>query len=58
VAFCGISTGVFRFPKIQAAEIAVQTVTDWLGKHPDKMERIIFAVLSDKSREIYEQIFS
>lgn len=56
VAFCGISTGVFRFPKQRAAEIAVQTVTDWLKAHPDKMDRVIFAVLSDSSREIYENI--
>ena len=56
VAFCGISTGVFRFPKVRAAEIAVQTVTDWLDEHPDKMERVIFAVLSDRSREIYEPV--
>ena len=56
VAFCGISTGVFHFPKQRAAEIAVQTVTDWLDEHPDKMERVIFAVLSDRSREIYETV--
>ena len=56
VAFCGISTGVFRFPKQRAAEIAVQTVTDWLSAHPDAMDRVIFAVLSDRSREIYEKV--
>jgi O-acetyl-ADP-ribose deacetylase (regulator of RNase III) len=56
VAFCGISTGVFRFPKQRAAEIAVQTVTDWLTARPDAMDRVIFAVLSDRSREIYESI--
>ena len=56
VAFCGISTGVFRFPKERAAEIAVQTVTAWLDQHPDRMERVIFAVLSDRSREIYETV--
>ena len=56
IAFCGISTGVFRFPKVPAAEIAVRTVTDWLEQHPDAMERVIFTVLSDKSREIYEQV--
>lgn len=56
VAFCGISTGVFRFPKQRAAELAVQTVTDWLAARPDAMDRVIFAVLSDRSREIYEKI--
>lgn len=56
LAFCGISTGVFRFPKVRAAEIAVQTVTDWLRAHPDRMDRIVFAVLSDSSRTIYENV--
>ena len=39
-----------------AAEIAVQTVTDWLSACPGAMDRVIFAVLSDRSREIYEKV--
>ena len=55
VAFCSISTGVFRFPKERASEIAVQAVTEWLTSHPGKMERVIFNVFSDGDRCIYEQ---
>lgn len=55
VAFCSISTGVFRFPKDRASEIAVQTVTEWLAAHPGKMERVIFNVFSDRDRCNYEQ---
>ena len=55
VAFCSISTGVFRFPKERAAEIAVRTVTEWLAAHPGKMERVIFNVFSDRDRCNYEQ---
>ena len=55
VAFCSISTGVFRFPKERASEIAVQTVTEWLAAHPGAMDRIIFNVFSDRDRSIYEQ---
>ena len=55
VAFCCISTGVFRFPKERASEIAVLTVTEWLAKHPGQMDRIIFNVFSDRDRCIYEQ---
>ena len=39
VAFCCISTGVFRFPNRRAAEIAVKTVTDWLDEHSGCNER-------------------
>ncbi|MBO7514502.1 MAG: protein-ADP-ribose hydrolase [Lachnospiraceae bacterium] len=54
LAFCCISTGVFRFPGKPAAEIAVKTVTNWLAAHPDKMERVIFNVFKDEDKEYYE----
>jgi O-acetyl-ADP-ribose deacetylase (regulator of RNase III) len=54
VAFCCISTGVFHFPNKHAAEIAVQTVTDWLKKHPGYMDRVIFNVFKDEDKEYYE----
>ena len=56
VAFCCISTGVFHFPNERAAQIAVQTVTDWLTKHPDAMDRVIFNVFKDEDRKYYEQL--
>ncbi len=55
VAFCCISTGVFRFPNKRAAEIAVQTVTEWLSTHPDTIDRIIFNVFKDEDKAYYEQ---
>ena len=56
VAFCCISTGVFRFPKERAAEIAVGTVEAWLSQHGDQMERVIFNVFKDEDKEIYEKL--
>lgn len=32
IAFCCISTGVFMFPNQRAAEIAVETVKNWLSE--------------------------
>ncbi len=58
VAFCCISTGVFCFPKKRAAEIAVQTVSEWLTGHPSAMERVIFNVFNDEDKAYYEaQLF-
>ena len=54
VAFCCISTGVFRFPNKRAAEIAVQTVTEWMKAHPTAMERVIFNVFKDEDKAYYE----
>ena len=56
VAFCCISTGVFRFPNKRAAQIAVQTVTGWLSEHPGGMERVIFNVFKDEDKAYYEQL--
>ena len=55
VAFCCISTGVFRFPNKRASQIAVQTVSEWLSMHTGQMDRIIFNVFKDEDREYYEQ---
>ncbi|MDE6686814.1 MAG: protein-ADP-ribose hydrolase [Lachnospiraceae bacterium] len=56
VAFCCISTGEFHFPNDKAAEIAVKTVTDFLEKNGDCMERIIFNVFKENDYEIYKNI--
>ena len=58
VAFCCISTGVFRFPNRRAAEIAVETVTSWMSEHPGEMERVIFNVFKEEDRAIYEDLLS
>ena len=56
VAFCCISTGVFRFPADRAAQIAVQTVTGWLDENPGAMDRVIFNVFTDADRRRYEAL--
>ncbi len=56
VAFCCISTGVFHFPNKRAAEIAVDTVTDWIKNNPRCMERVIFNVFKDEDKRYYEEL--
>ncbi len=55
VAFCCISTGVFRFPNRRAAQIATSTVEKWCTKNHDAMDRIVFNVFKDEDREYYEE---
>lgn len=52
IAFCCLSTGVFRFPQQRAAEIAVNTVKQYLGKD-SKIKKIVFNVFKDKDLKIY-----
>jgi len=56
VAFCCISTGVFMFPNKRAAEIAVQTVSEWLNANPGCIERVIFNVFKDEDKIHYEEL--
>ena len=55
VAFCCISTGEFHFPNELAAQIAIQTVTDWQKQNANQME-VIFNVFKDSDRKIYERL--
>lgn len=55
LAFCGISTGVFGYPKAPAARIALDTVADWLDLHPGRLDRVIFTVYADDDRAAYVQ---
>lgn len=54
VAFCCISTGVFRFPKKEAARIAVETVREYLKTAG--MEKIVFCVHGDENLRIYQKL--
>ncbi len=55
VAFCCISTGVFHFPNERAAEIAVETVTNWLKQNENKTDRVVFNVFKPEDKFCYEQ---
>lgn len=55
IAFCCISTGEFRFPKYEAATIAINTVKEYLQQTHTEME-VIFNVFKDEDKRIYEQI--
>ena len=55
LAFCCISTGVFRFPNERAAEIAVETVERY-RRETDSQMRVIFNVFKDTDREIYDRL--
>ncbi len=53
VAFCGISTGVFGFPRGPAARIALRTTGAWLAEHPGALDLVVFDVFTDQDQEAY-----
>ena len=55
IAFCCISTGVFMFPNQRAAEIAVETVENYLQESRSPI-MVVFNVFKDSDRAIYEAL--
>lgn len=56
IAFPAISTGIYRFPRKQAAEIAVGTVREHLPA--SEVDRVIFCCFDEETAGIYEHILS
>ncbi len=55
IAFPNISTGVYHYPKEQAAKIAIETIRDFL-KDDHSFESVIFCVFDDENMEIFERL--
>jgi O-acetyl-ADP-ribose deacetylase (regulator of RNase III) len=47
IAFPGISTGIYRFPKNEAAKIAVNTVKQFISNN-NKIDKVIFVCFDDE----------
>ena len=54
IAFPNISTGVYRFPKPLAAEVAINSTRAFLETNPDWFTEIIFVCFDDENYELYE----
>jgi O-acetyl-ADP-ribose deacetylase len=54
IAFPAISTGIYRFPAEQAAEIAVRTSTECLATAPS-IKRLIFCCFSEASARLHSE---
>ncbi|MBR8640795.1 protein-ADP-ribose hydrolase [Streptomyces tuirus] len=56
LGFCAVSTGVFGYPKEEAAPIALHTVADWIAAHPGRFDRVIFTVFEDDDERAYHNV--
>jgi O-acetyl-ADP-ribose deacetylase (regulator of RNase III) len=52
VAFPSISTGVYGYPKAEAAAVAVRTVRKSLDARPGPIERVVFCAFSEGDAQI------
>jgi O-acetyl-ADP-ribose deacetylase (regulator of RNase III) len=53
IAFPAISTGVYGYPKEEAATIAILTVTEWLKDNSDYDMSVIFSCFDNQMYDIY-----
>jgi len=53
IAFPNISTGVYRFPKDKAADIAISTVSDYLKKD-ESIQKVYFICFDQENYQIYK----
>lgn len=55
LSFPNISTGIYGYPKKEAALIAIETVRDYVESDTD-LERVVFVCFDTESFSIYEEI--
>jgi len=55
IVFPNISTGVYGYPKNEAARIAIDTVKSWLYEHPEILT-VYFIVFDEENFNIYHEI--
>lgn len=55
IAFPCISTGAFRFPHDEAAEVAIETIQQYLTENETTVEKIIFVTFDELDYKLYNQ---
>ena len=57
IAFPNISTGIYGFPKLEAARIALASVGAFLEKD-DSLKEVIFCCFDDANYDLYKQLLA
>ncbi len=58
IAFPNISTGVYKFPKQEAAQIAIRTIQEFVEKENRSIEQIICVCFDDENDLLYKEILN
>ena len=56
IAFPGISTGVYGYPKEAAAKTALNAITTWLSENPEYDLKITIVNFSEHDYEVYQSV--
>mgnify|MGYP002868344594 CR=1 FL=1 len=58
IAFPAISTGVYGYPKREAAQVAVDTLREWISNNPEYEIRIILVGFDEGTCSIYRELLA
>lgn len=56
VAFPNISTGVYGYPKPEAARVATGAVTKWIADHSESLDEVTFVCFDEENETLYSEI--
>ncbi len=56
IAFPAISTGAYRYPKQEAAAVALRAVSGWLSANPDYGMAVIMVCRDQEMRQYYQNV--
>lgn len=56
VAFPAISTGAFRYPKWDAAKIAVNAIIQFEHLYPDTIDKVVLVAYDEKTLKLYSEL--
>ena len=58
IAFPAISTGVYGYPKEEAAIVSMKAIVGWLDKNEDYGMRVVISCFDKSSYEIYQKVIN
>ena len=58
IAFPGISTGVYGYPKDEAAEVALTAILNWFNEHEKYGMRVIIVNFSKEDWQVYQDVWN
>lgn len=56
IAFPAISTGIYGYPKEDAAKVAVRTIKEWLADSDDYDIEVIFCCFGERDENLYKKL--
>jgi O-acetyl-ADP-ribose deacetylase (regulator of RNase III) len=57
VAFPSISTGAFGYPLQEASRVALKTIREFIGEHPDALDMVEIVTFSERDHRLYQETY-